>query len=206
MSADKILYVKPSKQAKVVGKPEVTVKDLAKLEGDQKLVEQMLPVVVMRLKGDKEQKVYASFLDIAKAIRKTNPNITLECVGELDTVVMYTPTLKKTKKSVEFLKVAVVCLVLFWGSMLTLMTFHNEASIPEVFANIHLLLTGEETDRPLVLILSYAAGIGIGISCFFNHFGKKKLTDDPTPVQVEFVSYKKQIDDAIVDELEEQQH
>ena len=115
-------------------------------------------------------------------------------------------TARKAKKSVEFLKVAVVCFVLFWGSMLTLMTFHNEASIPEVFANIHQLLTGEETARPLVLILSYTAGIALGIGCFFNHFGKKKLTDDPTPVQVEFVSYKKQIDDAIVDELEEQRH
>ena len=44
-----------------------------------------------------------------------------------------------------------------------------------------------------------------GISCFFNHFGKKKLTDDPTPVQVQFVQYKKEVDDAVIDELEEQQ-
>lgn len=203
MSSDKILYVKPSKQAKVVGKPEVTVQDLADLEGDQTLVEQMLPVVVLRLKGDKEQKVYASFLDIARAIRKVNPNVTLDCVGEQDTVVMYAPTQKKTGKSVEFLKVTLVCLVLFFGAMITLMTFHNEASIPEVMINIHFLLTGQETERPLVLILSYAAGVALGISCFFNHFGKKKLTDDPTPVQVEFVAYKKQIDDAIVDELED---
>ncbi len=206
MSAEKIVYVKPTKQAKVVGKPEVTVEDLAQLEGDRNLVKELLTVVVMKLKGGQEQKVYASFLDIARAIRRVKPDIALECVGELDTVVMYVPKLKETKKSVEFLKVAVVCFVLFWGSMLTLMTFHNEASIPEVFTNIHMLLTGEEVERPLVLILSYAAGIALGITCFFNHFGKKKLTDDPTPVQVEFVSYKKQIDDAIVDELEEQRH
>ncbi len=206
MSAEKIVYVKPTKQAKVVGKPEVTVEDLAQLEGDRNLVKELLPVVVMKLKGGQEQKVYASFLDIARAIRQVKPDIALECVGELDTVVMYAPKLKEAKKSVEFLKVAVVCFVLFWGSMLTLMTFHNEASIPEVFTNIHMLLTGEEVERPLVLILSYAAGIALGITCFFNHFGKKKLTDDPTPVQVEFVSYKKQIDDAIVDELEEQRH
>lgn len=206
MAADKIVYVKPTKQAKVVGKPKVLVKDLAQLEGEKQLVEQLLPLEVIRLKEGQEQKVYASFLDIARAIRKAHPGVTLECVGELDTVIMYQPQQQKSKKSVEFLKVAVVCFVLFWGSMLTLMTFHNEASIPEVFANIHQLLTGEETARPLVLILSYTAGIALGIGCFFNHFGKKKLTDDPTPVQVEFVSYKKQIDDAIVDELEEQRH
>lgn len=205
MAADKILYVKPSKQAKIVGKNEITVQDLAELEGDQKLVEQMLPVVVLRLKGDREQKLYASFLDIARAIRKVNPNVTLDCVGEQDTVVMYTPVLKKAGKFMEFLKVLLVCAILLFGSALTLMTFQNEASVPDIMRNVHTFLTGETVDRPVVLILSYTAGIALGISCFFNHFGKKKITDDPTPVQVEFVAYKKQIDDAIVDQLEEQQ-
>lgn len=205
MAADKILYVKPSKQAKIVGKKEVTVQDLAELEGDQKLVEQMLPVVVLRLKGDREQKLYASFLDIARAIRKVNPNVTLDCVGEQDTVIMYTPVLKKPGKFMEFLKVLLVCTILFFGGALTLMTFQNEASVPDIMRNVHTYLTGETVDRPVVLILSYTAGIALGISCFFNHFGKKKITDDPTPVQVEFVAYKKQIDDAIVDQLEEQQ-
>lgn len=206
MSADKILYVKPSKQAKVVGKKEVTVQDLAKLEGDQALVEQMLPVVVMRIKKpDQDQKLYASFLDIARAIRKVNPNVTLDCVGELDTMIMYTPVMKKPKKGVEFLKVLLVCLILFFGSALAIMTFHNDASVPDVLKNVHMLFTGEETDRPVLLIISYAVGIAIGIMSFFNHFGKKKLTNDPTPVQVEFVAYKKQIDDAVVDELENQQ-
>ena len=205
MAADKILYVKPSKQAKIVGKKEITVQDLAELEGDQKLVEQMLPVVVLRLKGDREQKLYASFLDIARAIRKVNPNVTLDCVGEQDTVVMYTPVLKKAGKFMEFLKVLLVCAILLFGGALTLMTFQNEASVPDIMRNVHTFLTGETVDRPVVLILSYTAGIALGISCFFNHFGKKKITDDPTPVQVEFVAYKKQIDDAIVDQLEEQQ-
>jgi stage V sporulation protein AA len=206
MSADKTLYVKPSKQAKVVGKKEITVQDLAKLEGDQTLVEQMLPVVVMRVKKpDQEQKLYASFLDIAKAIRKVNPNVTLDCVGELDTMIMYAPEMKQPKKSVEFLKVLLVCIILFFGSALAIMTFHNDASVPDVLKIVHTIFTGEETDRPVLLIISYAAGIAIGIMSFFNHFGRKKLTDDPTPVQVEFVAYKKQIDDAVVDELENQQ-
>ena len=51
MAADKIVYVKPTKQAKVVGKPKVLVKDLAQLEGEKQLVEQLLPLEVIRLKG-----------------------------------------------------------------------------------------------------------------------------------------------------------
>ncbi len=143
MSADKTLYVKPSKQAKVIGKKEITVQDLAKLEGDQTLVEQMLPVVVMRVKKpDQEQKLYASFLDIAKAIRKVNPNVTLDCVGELDTMIMYAPQMKQPKKGVEFLKVLLVCVILFFGSALAIMTFHNDASVPDVLKIVHTIFTG----------------------------------------------------------------
>ena len=35
---EKILYVKPAKQAKVIGGTEIRVKDLAQLEGDPQLV------------------------------------------------------------------------------------------------------------------------------------------------------------------------
>ena len=81
MSAGKIVYVKPTKQTKVVGKPEVRVKDLAQLEGDQEVVRRLLPVVVMRLKGGEAQKVYASFLDIARAIRRAEPEVTHTATG-----------------------------------------------------------------------------------------------------------------------------
>ncbi len=202
---EKILYVKPAKQAKVIGGTEIRVKDLAQLEGDPQLVEEMLGVVVLRIKGNQEMRLYTSFLDIAKAVRQKNPHVTPVLAGETDTLVMYAPQKKPVKKGVELAKVLVVCLVLLVGSALTLMTFHNEASIPAILCNVHTLLTGEETERPVLLIVSYAAGIFLGISCFFNHFGKKKLTDDPTPVQVQFVQYKKEVDDAVIDELEEQQ-
>lgn len=204
MATNTIVYVKPSKQAKVIGKQDITVQDLAELEGDQELVEKLLPLPVLHVKEQKDQKLYASFLDIARAIRKTHPSLTLSCVGETDTMIMYTPKLIPPSKATEFLKVAIVCIILFFGAALAIMTFHNDASVPDILKNIHTLLTGEEVDRPVLIILAYTVGIGVGISCFFNHFGKKKLTDDPTPVQVEFVAYKKQIDDAVIDEIEEQ--
>ena len=70
---EKILYVKPAKQAKVIGGTEIRVKDLAQLEGDPQLVEEMLGVVVLRIKGNQEMRLYTSFLDIAKAGTSEEP-------------------------------------------------------------------------------------------------------------------------------------
>ena len=38
----------------------------------------------------------------------------------------------------------------------------------------------------------------LGIIVFFNHFSKKKLTTDPTPIHVEMRNYEKQINEAII--------
>ena len=51
--------------------------------------------------------------------------------------------------------------------------------------NIRLL-----NNRPLI---SYSIGVGVGIIVFFNHFGKKRLTREPSPVEVEMSGYDKQV-------------
>ena len=84
------------------------------------------------------------------------------------------------------------------------MTFHTDAAVPDVFVQVNKIFTGEEVTRPVLLIASYSVGIAVGIIVFFNHFNKKKITDDPTPVEVEFASYQKQVDECMVDILSDQ--
>lgn len=88
---------------------------------------------------------------------------------------------------------------------MAIMTFHTDAAVPELFTEINRIVTGRVEERPVALILSYSIGIAVGILVFFNHIGKRKLTADPTPVQVQFVQYKKQVDDCVADELENRQ-
>ena len=49
-----------------------------------------------------------------------------------------------------------------------------------------------------ILACGYAAGIAAGIILFFNHFGKKKLTRDPTPMEVEMDKYEQDVDDTLI--------
>ena len=48
--------------------------------------------------------------------------------------------------------------------------------------------------------LSYSVGIVIGILVFFNHFGKKKLSVDPTPIEVEMRLYENDIQTTVIAE------
>ena len=41
----------------------------------------------------------------------------------------------------------------------------------------------------------------LGIIVFYNHIGTKKLTEDPTPIQVEINEYETKVEDTIIDTL-----
>ena len=56
------------------------------------------------------------------------------------------------------------------------------------------------------LEICYSIGLAIGITVFFNHVGKKKITPDPTPMQVEMRKYEMDIDTAFIKNAERKGH
>ena len=45
--------------------------------------------------------------------------------------------------------------------------------------------TGAVSDGYTILEISYSLGLSVGIILFFNHFAGKKITMDPTPLEVQ---------------------
>ena len=50
-----------------------------------------------------------------------------------------------------------------------------------------------------VLELTYCVGLIVGILVFFNHFGGKKFTVDPTPMEVEMRLYENDIQTTLIE-------
>ena len=67
------------------------------------------------------------------------------------------------------------------------MTFNNDVDIPKLFAQIYQQFTGTPSSGFTVMEFSYSIGLGLGILLFFNHFGGRKITADPTPLEVEML-------------------
>jgi stage V sporulation protein AA len=44
----------------------------------------------------------------------------------------------------------------------------------------------------------------VGIIVFFNHFMGKKITDDPTPIEVEMALYETEVVETVLDALNTQ--
>ena len=92
--------------------------------------------------------------------------------------------------SSEIVKVVFVSMVCFFGTGFTIMAFHNDIGIRGVFEQISSLITGTEGLGVMILEISYAFGLTAGILLFFNHIGKRRITKDPTPIEVSMRNYE----------------
>ena len=102
----------------------------------------------------------------------------IENIGEPDFVIRYVPD--PEKKAVQYFKTAIVCVILFFGSAFTIMTFIEDVSVSKVFAALHTRVTGQTYTGVGALEICFCIGLAIGIMVFYNHVGHKKITDDPT--------------------------
>ena len=184
------VYIKAAGNCTVYDK-SVTLGDVLKIEcanmGLLRAVKQM-PLYTFT----HEHAAVFSILKVIEIIHRDYPTLSVVNCGEEDFIVEY---LKSTVKNkfIEKLKLIVISVIVFFGSAFTIMTFHNDIGIDEVFGRFYVQLMGE--DKPMIteLEISYSIGLAVGIIVFFNHFSKKKLSHDPTPIEVELQKYNKDL-------------
>ena len=139
-----------------------------------------------------------SILNVIQLILEEYPEVEVVSYGEQDFVVEYVAA-PMGSKAMEILKLVVLCIVIFLGSAFTIMAFNNDVSVGEVFDRFYKQIMG--VDKPTVseIEIFYCLGLAVGILVFFNHVGKKTITSDPTPIQVEMRKYEKDIDTTFIE-------
>lgn len=196
------LYLKIP-QNTIVTDRHVTLGDIAKMEcTDMSIVRQLKQKKIFSFQDvkKKEKNVFQVFsiLKIIELIHEDYPNVDVTNEGEQDFIVEYIPNPDKPKW-LEVVKVILLCIVIFFGSAFTIMAFNNDVSVPDIFSKLYLQIMGRESSGMTELEVSYCIGLSLGIMVFFNHIGKKKITADPTPIQVEMRKYEQDIDTAFIE-------
>ena len=146
-----------------------------------------------------------SILKVIERIHKEYPNLQIVNCGEEDFVVEYKKS-TVTNKFLEKIKLILVCVLVFFGSAFTIMTFHNDIGIEDVFERFYVQLMGMEKPMVTSLEISYSIGLGTGIILFFNHISKKKISHDPTPIEVELKKYNKDLVMTKIADMDEKGH
>lgn len=192
------LYIQTDKNMKVTSE-HVYLQDIARLSSNNPAVLNRCKVLrVMTLPKGQYGRYTASAIDLIDLVQKKEEKVDVTHVGEPEFILTYeNPTEKNVILS--WIKTIAVSLVTFFGTMFSIMTFNTDVDVPLLFEGIYTQVTGRPSTGFTVLEISYSLGIGIGVVFFFNHFGKWKLSHDPTPMEVEMRTYEDEVDTTILE-------
>lgn len=192
-----ILYIQTEKNVEVQS-PEIYLQDVAKLTcSDSKVLNRNKVRKVFSIPNGTPGRYVISAVDLVHAIAKEEPNVDVTHIGEANFVVTYEKA-KHQQKWYSWLKTLLVCMLTFFGGAFSIMTFNTDVDTANLFSKIYTQFTGEIAAGPTILEFTYSVGIGIGVIFFFNHFGKGKLTQDPTPVEVQMRLYEDDVNKTLI--------
>lgn len=192
------LYLKIDRNS-CVNHPKVLLSDVAKIECENEaLLRKVKQLPIYNFEGtakgqSKHTTVSVSILKVIQLIHGICSGVIVVNEGETDFVIEYQNNQKK-HDILDKIKIVVLCVIVFFGSAFSIMAFNNDVSIPELFDQFYYQVMGVEASGINALEVSYCVGLTLGIMVFFNHVGKKKITADPTPLQVEMRKYENDLD------------
>lgn len=193
-----ILYMKIDRNIEI-DRREVYLADVAKLECiNTQILNRVKAIKLMNIPDEKNNRFVFSVLKVIELIHRQYPTLEIQNLGEIDFIIDYERP-EKQPKWMAGLKLLCVCVIVFLGAAFAIMTFNNDVGVDEVFRQIYGRVMGVESDGSTILELSYSVGLTLGIMIFYNHFGGKKITTDPTPVEVEMRLYEDDINTTLIE-------
>ncbi len=191
------LYLKTDQNVEVQTR-DVTLGDLVSMECANPHVESKLKTVrVLRISSEGGHRFVLSALKLIEKIHEIYPSLEVQHIGAPDIIVTYEPMQKKSQL-LYCLKVAVICLITFIGSAFSIMAFNNDVDVPKLFSQFYEQVMGKPKTGFTILEATYSIGVFAGIVVFFNHFGRKRFSVDPTPIEVEMRLYENDIQTTII--------
>lgn len=197
---EQTIYVK-APQCIEITTPEVEIQDfLTVYAADKALQKEVEHIHFYSFTKGKAKQIVVSVLKIIEVINARLPDITVENLGEGDFILSYQPEDKHAKIK-EHIYTFFICLVAFFGGGYAIMAYNTDIGAKELFTYLSTLFTGNPKSGVIYIASAYAVGLTGGMLLFFNHLGGKKITSDPTPLEVQMRLYEKDVSTTIIKDV-----
>lgn len=185
-----------------VNHPHVYLQDIARLScSNSKILNRVRIMPVANLAPDKPGRYVMSVMDLITEIQKKEPDLDISTIGESSFII----TFKNSPGPGiiwQWCKIIFVGLAAFFGAGFSIMTFNNDVDVGALFSQIYTQVTGQPSGHFTILEITYSVGIGLGVIFFFNHFGHMKITNDPTPMQIQMRLYEDDVNKTIIEDID----
>ncbi|UFJ42851.1 stage V sporulation protein AA [Brevibacillus humidisoli] len=184
------LYLRLRKRLSVKPGAVISLGDICQLYWDGEKEKGIAKLHVYQVKPEDGDLIIIDIMQVIGKLRQMLPEVPLEVQGAPQIIV----EVARPHRNPNLLLVGFVWVVLFIGSGLAIMNFHTDVSMLQVHQRLYYLITGEHNQQPLLLQIPYSLGIGLGMVLFFNHLFRKRINEEPSPLEVELFLYQQNVD------------
>jgi stage V sporulation protein AA len=194
MPENKRIYLRLRHRVQVKPDQRVTLKQIALFVSHEDVQDRLESLVVHTVSPQDKHLIVIDVTRVVNLLKDIYPDLEVEIIGPSQTIL----EIVHSERSPRFLLVLFVWVLLFIGSGLTIMNFHEDVSMQAVHQRLYEMVTGEKDAYPLWLQVPYSIGIGLGMILFFNHLFKKRLNEEPSPLELEMFNYQQSIDQYVI--------
>lgn len=190
-----------SKKAAIDPAKDIVVKDLGEVYCSNPYIKEATERIIIKNKKGNEDWDYIAATDVAEKVLDEFPIIDLTLLGEVEILIEYKSQQKK-RPFFEFIKVVLVCLILFFGASVAIVNFHVDVSAKDSLEKLYFTFTGEKKNSPLLMTIPYSIGIGVGVLTFFTRIFSfsERRKKEPGPMEIELFLYDEDMEKHILNE------
>lgn len=194
------IYIELDKKKQIIGKTNIVINDVANVVVDDSTQLSKIKNIELLKTTYKDEYYIITMLDVIKSINETiGTSHNIQAVGEKECIVDCLKEKKKENAVLEYLKVIFIGSIIFMGSITAIMSFQLETDMQGLLQKFIEIVTGGDIKNKNYVTVPYSVGITTGIIIFFNHLGSKKLTKDPTPIEVEMSKFELGVTDTVIE-------
>lgn len=185
------IYVRLYRRTIIQEKQIVLIGQVADIAAPPEIKAIVEAMPILNIKEHTRKGKYAiTIIEIINKVWGQYPAADVQSVGDPDAVIEYMPKKIKEHSVLEWAKAIAGAIIVFAGASVAIMTYNTDTSLGKTFTILNRIFTGKEVDNPILITIPYSIGIALGVIFFFNHLGRRKITEDPTPMQVEMELYE----------------
>jgi stage V sporulation protein AA len=191
---EKTVYIRLRHRVFIQPNDKILLKDIAQIIAEDALHNQISDRVLYQVTAEDRNILIIDVMHVVEEIKKIDSTIDIQTIGPSQVIIEV--VYKKRKISPIFF--LIIWFLLFFGSMLTIMNFHEDVSMQDAHQRLYKIITGKNVAKPLMFQIPYSFGLGLGMILFFNHVFKKRLNEEPSPLEVEMFNYQQDLDRYVV--------
>jgi stage V sporulation protein AA len=191
---EKTIYIRMRHRVIVHSFITVQLKDIAQIITDEEIYQKVMAIPVHKVTKQDKNIIIIDVMKIIDLITAIYPSAEIQILGTSQTIIEV--VYKKKGVSIPFF--ILIWFLLFIGAAMAIMNFHEDVSMQAVHQNLYTVITGQINPHPLLFQIPYSFGLGLGMILFFNHIFRKRINEEPSPLEVEMFNYQQNLDHYVI--------